>query len=231
MRVEPYSVGSFLHVYNRGNRKQPIVHDDKDRWRFLEMLYFFNDQNSPPNTLQLIHDARLPFLERPNDWRERDPLVNILGYCLRDNHYHLIIEEINDGGVTKFMRRLGTGMTNYYNRKYDQVGSLFQGAYKAKTVQDDNQLQWLAIYVMLKNVLESHPKGYDTSSKNLSQSIEWALTYNFSSLPDYASDRNSKIIKRSLLGKLFPNKKTFIYAAKNQLEQEGLIQDHSLSFE
>lgn len=71
--------------------------------------------------------------------------------CLMPNHYHLVLEELVDGGVTRFMHKLGTGYTMYFNKKYDRVGSLFQGTFKAVQVDTDEYLQNLLVYVNVVN--------------------------------------------------------------------------------
>ena len=155
MRKELYTVGDFVHVYNRGNRKQQIVLDSKDQWRFLLMLRYFNDEYSSPNPLRdlLKSDSNRSF-DWPASWPSHKPLVNIVCFTLMPNHYHLILEEIAEGDITKFMRKLGTGMTNYFNTKYKESGRLFQGAFKAKRIDTDNYLSYLTAYIQVKNVFE-----------------------------------------------------------------------------
>ena len=79
MRKEPFFVGDIVHVFNRGNRKQEIVRDDKDRKRFIQMLYYFNDEYAPLNLWKSdFHNM----FERLPEWPERDPLVEIHGFTL-----------------------------------------------------------------------------------------------------------------------------------------------------
>ena len=54
MRIEPFTVGDYIHVYNRGNRKAEIVRSEEDRWRFMQALRFFNDSHSSQNILRDI---------------------------------------------------------------------------------------------------------------------------------------------------------------------------------
>lgn len=213
MRKEPFTVGSYVHVYNRGNRKQAIVHDTKDRWRFLQMLYYFNNRFSPENIFRELHKLWKSDFHRqfswPQHWRERKPIVKILSFSLLENHFHLLLKEIKEGGITMFMRKLGTGMTNYYNVKYQESGRLFQGAYKARLVDKDNYLKYLSVYIQFKNILELYPGGEEGALKNFDRAFEFALQYPYGSLADYADDRNSPIIDKDLLGELFSKKKDY----------------------
>jgi Protein of unknown function (DUF1568). len=70
------------------------------------------------------------------------------------NHYHLLLQEIDDGGISVFMKKLGNGFTGYVNIKYDEVGKIFQGSYKAKTVKNENYLQYLDAYIQVLNPFE-----------------------------------------------------------------------------
>ncbi|HEX9664551.1 MAG TPA: transposase, partial [Patescibacteria group bacterium] len=76
-----------------------------------------------------------------------ETLVNIITYCLNPSHYHLLLEQIVDGGITLFMRKLGTGYTNYFNLKHERSGHLFQGAFKAKHVTSNDYFLWLSAYI------------------------------------------------------------------------------------
>jgi putative transposase len=210
MRKEAFSVGSFVHAYNRGNRKQAIVKSARDRWHFLQMLYYFNNKASIPNTFRELKNLlKSDFNSRliwPEAWRERQPIVKILAFSLLKNHFHLLLKEIKEGGITLFMRKLGTGMTNYYNVKYQESGRLFQGAYKARLADKDNYLKYLSAYIQFKNALDLYPGGIKKASKNFSKAFNFVLKYPYCSLADYAGGRKSPIIEKDLLGKMFPKK-------------------------
>ncbi|MEI7513283.1 MAG: transposase [bacterium] len=85
--------------------------------------------------------------EKTND--KEPKLVEIISYCLNRNHYHLILEQVAEKGIEKFMHKLGLGYTNYFNEKNTRSGSLFQGAYKAIHVDSNEYLLHLSAYVNL----------------------------------------------------------------------------------
>lgn len=207
MRVEPYAVGSFVHVYNQGNRKQPIVLDERDWWRFLLMLRYFNDEYSPPNFTRMFLALReagsRELIDWPKDWPPHDPLVNIVCFALMENHYHLILEEIKKDGLSRFMHKLGTGMTNHFNIRHNSEGRLFRGPFKLKRIDIDEYLTYLSVYVQVKNPFERYPGGLEKAMVEPDKAFEWALKDPYSSLADYAGNRNSPIIEKSVLGKMF----------------------------
>lgn len=211
MRKEPYAVGSIVHVIKRGARGLEIVHDSGDRWRFLLMLRHLNDRYQSRNWFRdILSEDLVKTMQRPSFWPEQEQITKILGFTLLDNHFHLILEETEDGGVTEFMRRLCTSMTKGFNERYKEKGSLFQGAFRSVTVNSDRQLQRLAVYVMVKNTLEMYPEGgLEGALKDLDTAWEWAIQYPYSSLGDYTSERSHMIVNRGVLGELFPEPDIF----------------------
>jgi len=164
MRVQPFGVGSFVHAMKRGARGLPITRDDTDRWRFARLLYFANEEYRDEYWERST--ASLNMFERPASWPERQPFTRILGWVLMPNHFHLILEEIHEGGIAKFMQCLSGSMSAHFNSKYKEKGSLFQGGYKGRTVHDDIYLRQLVPYVMVKNVFELYPGGYLRALEN-----------------------------------------------------------------
>ena len=226
MRKEPFVVGSFVHIYNRGNRKQPIVQDAKDKWHFLQMLYYFNDEFSPANPFRELRELlKSDFNSRltwPKEWPPHKPLVKILAFALMESHFHLLIKEIREKGTAKFMQKLGTGMTNYFNTKYQETGRLFQGAYKAKLVDEDRYLRYVSVYIQVKNPFELYSGGLQKAIEEFDEAFEWTIQYPYCSLADYAGRRNSPIIDRDLLRVLFPDSEEYKKFARECLSSMNL---------
>ena len=229
MRVEPYGIGSVVHVVKRGARGMDIVNDEADRWRFVRLLYLLNDTHQPRNNARVrksdlhtrIQDdiegdasqtctsASASFFERPDHWPERDPLVAILGWTLMPNHLHLLIQEIRAGGISKFTQRLFGSMSSAHNQKYNEKGSIFQGSFRGKTVDTDEYMRYVFPYVVVKNVLELYPEGLESAVNNFDKAWKWAATDPFSSCRTAAHGDRSPIIDHDhlvdlgLLGKNF----------------------------
>ena len=219
MRVEPFTIGDYVHVYNRGNRKLEIVLDKKDKWRFMQSLRFFNDSALSQNILRDILRQNFQSLLEPDsnqqvesvfelgwpkNWPERKPLVKILCYCLVPNHFHLLLKEIVEGGISRFMQKLGTGHTNYFNLIHQEEGRLFQGSYKGKTVGDDQTyLEYLSVYIQVVNVLELFPGGLASAFQDIDKALKFVEQYPFSSYQDFIGLRQSLIIDKDILGEIF----------------------------
>ncbi|MFH1519371.1 MAG: transposase [Candidatus Omnitrophota bacterium] len=219
MRKEVFTIGSYVHVYNRGNRKQAIVREACDRWRFLQMLYYFNTSIPIANPFRslrrkigLAFGKKLIWLK---DWPPQRPLVKIIAFSLMENHFHLLLKAISEGGLALFMQKFGTGMATYFNAKYQESGRFLQGPYKARVVNNDEYLRYLSVYIQVKNPFELYPKGFETAIKNFDDAYQWAAKYPYFSLADYAGERNSPIIGKDILGEMFPCSKKYKKFAKD----------------
>jgi len=101
-------------------------------------------------------------------------------------------------------------MTNHFNKKYDQQGSLFQGSYKARTIQSDEYMRYVSAYIMVKNVFELYPKGgLKAATAHFEDAWEWAIRYPFSSLGEYAGMRPVHILEKDEMSKTFSNMREF----------------------
>ena len=133
----------FFHCYNRGTDKRLIFSDQQDYVYFLKSLRAYNTEHTT-GKLRLSEQ-----LEKQDG--QRQPLVNIVTYCLLPNHYHLVLENVVDGGISKYLQRVSTGYTMYFNKKYGRSGSLFQGKFKSKHIASDQDLKQIIAYVYLNH--------------------------------------------------------------------------------
>ncbi len=139
-RKVPFVVGEYYHLYNRGVEKRDIFIDNEDLNRFLKSLTEFN-------TVEPIGSIYEHSFGSPTPKSRSLKLISIVAYCLNPNHYHLLVTPLKFGGIQKFMHRLGTGYTNYFNERYDRSGALFQGRYKDVHVSSNEQLLHLSAYI------------------------------------------------------------------------------------
>jgi putative transposase len=222
IKVEPFTVGNFVHAYNRGNKKAPIFFSKTDYWRFLRILRFFNDERNinefangltgliasqkealkgldPFNPLEKDHNT----FDWQEEWGQPQPLVEIVSYCLMPNHFHLLLREITTGGISKFMKKVGAGYTVYQNSKKEETGRLFQGQYKGKTIQDENYLQYLDAYIQVINPMELCEGGIMAAMENFDRAFQFAIDYPFCSLGEAFGSRKLNIIKRDCFKNVF----------------------------
>ncbi|MDP2648349.1 MAG: transposase [Patescibacteria group bacterium] len=178
------------------------MNDDDDKNRFLLMLAHFNDEYQPANWFRDVTDPRVSPFARPGEWPKQKKLVHIIAFCLLTNHFHLLLEETQDGGISKFMQRLGTGMSCRHNLKYEEQGSLFQGSFRSRTVDRDSYLRYVIAYIQLKNPLDMY-HGKIRSAKDFEKAYAWSCKYQYASLGDHAGEFNRPIIERGALVDIF----------------------------
>ena len=173
----------YYHIYNRGVDRRDIFLCDEDRRRFLRGCILFNDEEVIARKPELGDDGSHPL-------RSTTPLVEIICYTLMNNHVHFIVKQIADEGVARFMQRLGTGYTKYFNRKYDRTGSLFESSYKSVLIEDDRQFLHSTRYVHL-NQIDLFVEGEGRFEK--------LIEYPWSSFRHYIGATNDPIIHPEFL--------------------------------
>jgi REP element-mobilizing transposase RayT len=149
MREVTLENGEYYHIFNRGVDKRQIVMDLNDTERFLLSLHEFN--TTVPIGSLYQHSFRKSKPTPAELSNSVTKLVEITAYCLNPNHYHFILHQIVNGGISKFMHKLGLGYTRYFNERYKRSGSLFQGKFKAVHIETSEQLLHVSAYVNLNN--------------------------------------------------------------------------------
>ena len=149
MRKIRFANKEFYHIFNRGNDRKIIFPAHEDLMRFAQGLEEFNTLEPIGSIYANNFKKANPSLRSPAP--KSDKIVNIVCYCINLNHYHLILEQRIDRGIEKFMHRLGTGYSNFFNKKYRRTGSLFEGRFKAVHIDSNEYLLHLSAYVNLNN--------------------------------------------------------------------------------
>lgn len=217
-----FSKGSYIHITKRGVRGLPIVKDVSDKWRFVRLLRYLNDQRSHVNWQRDVKEAGAEghYMPWPDTWPPQNKLVHIHAYTLMPNHFHLLIEEIVDDGTASFMKKIGDSMTKSFNKKYDEQGGLFQGPYASSIIGSDDYLRFVMAYIEVKNVFELYPEGFSVACADFQKTISWAKQYPFSSLAYELNEQiNSSIIDRNQhTADLFNNAEDFKRVAKEAIQ-------------
>jgi len=208
MQKPPFVEDQIYHIYNRGVEKRKAFLDKQDHLRFIHNLFEFNNEEPIINT-SYHFDPQFPG-EIRHLKQERKPrrlLVEILMFTLMSNHFHLILKQKKEKGIVKFMQKMGTGYTMYFNKKYQRVGGLFQGRFKAVLVKDEAHLIHLSFYVHTNPLDLFHYRG--------STSIMELRRYRWGSFLDYIGKKNfPSVTSRELFLELFGGQKEYEKATK-----------------
>ncbi len=182
----------FWHLIGRGVEKRDIVMNDHDRLRFVHNLYAFNDRNATPNH---ILNAR----RQEHSARER--LVDIHAFCLMQNHYHLLVSERREKGISLFMQKINMGYTKYFNERYERSGALWQGKYRKVLIKRDAHFLYIPFYIHLNPLDYMTPEWRKGGVKDVRKALKSLLAYRWSSHLDYFGIRNFRsLIRTDVLG-------------------------------
>ena len=191
--TSPLITGETYHIFNRGVDKRSIFSDKVDYYRFYNSLILFNAVKQAGSIFEL---------QWRKEWiKEQSPLVEINAYCLLNNHYHLLLTQVVDGGISEFMKRLGGGYTSYFNERHVRSGSLFQGKYKRVLCESNKQLLYLAAYVNLNNIVHSR------------------TDYFMSSYQSYIGTRQESFVKKDFILDQYKNISQFTKDAEGIVQQ------------
>ena len=188
-----FSEGEYYHIYNRGVDKRDIFMDGADYSRFLVLLYLSNSVKSGVHIQKLKSQGRTltSLFEQEKD----ETLVDIGSYCLMPNHFHILIREKKLGGVSDFMKKLLTGYSMYFNKRYDRHGPLFQSRFKAEHAISDNYLKYLYSYIHLNPIKLIQLDWKEKGIEDIEKAKYFLESYEYSSYLDYLqTDRKQKNI-------------------------------------
>ena len=210
-RKETLAVGELYHIYNMGVDKRVIFADKQDFFQFLQMLEYFNQEVA----LGGLKESKYP--KNIKHRGKASVLVEIIAYCLNGNHYHLILKQVADDGISKFMQKVGTGYAMYFNKKYKRRGSLFSGKFKSKHIDTDGYLRHVGVYVNLNNRVHKREKrkhGGLASVLEKEGNIEYVSSWN-----EYLGKSQLKLCKTDYLLHEFKDRESYKRYAESTLKE------------
>ena len=172
MRKTNFEPGEHYHIYNRGVNKRRIFNNDTDRWRFIFSLLYFQSPIKFNNVAEEImpHFLRHRVLKDEKMAKKiaEQRLVRLQAFILMPNHFHLLVQEVQTGGISTYLQRLQNSYTKYFNTKHESSGHLFQGPFQAVHIENNEQLLYVSAYIH-RNCCEllgweNRPNEYDWSS-------------------------------------------------------------------
>jgi len=224
MRKTPIAKGEYYHIFNRGNNKQAIFLDKRDKIRFLFLIIYFQSYIFFENlgrqvsyfikneTFNIDEDLKKKLLNNRN--------IKLINFAFMPNHFHLILYEFKEGGISKYMQRVLCAYTKYFNTKYKKSGHLFQGPYKAVIIKDNSQLLYLSTYI----------------HRNPRELPEWKNRehmYPWSSYQDYLkNNRWGKLLKQDIILQQFSDKEEYYNFTRSSPAKELIKNlDNNLSID
>ena len=190
-RMIPLVTDEIYHVYNRGINRQPTFNTKREHQRALSAIKFYR-VSEPPFRLskffEFDKDRQTAVLKLMD---QAEKLVEIISFCLMPNHFHFLLKQKKDHGISKFMGNFQNSYTRYFNTRNDRDGSLFLDQFKAKRITNEEQLIHVSRYIHLNPYTDF-----------LVKSLDELENYPWSSYPDYLTG-NKEIIEPGLVMEIF----------------------------
>ena len=183
----------IYHVVVRSVDESLIFKDESDYYRGIFCIYEFN--TTEPIEIWKQRKKRKTIKAGKKAYIDtRNPFVEILTFCFMPNHIHLLLRQIKKNGITDFMRKVGTGYSHYFNKKYSRKGHLFQGRFNAVHIQDNEQLKNTFVYIHVNPVSLVEPSWKEKGVKDPSKVVKFLESYKWSSFLDYIGTANFKSV-------------------------------------
>lgn len=206
MRKTNFSLGEYYHCYNRGTDKRKIFLSDRDRLRFAVLLYVCN-------SVEPIHISNFEAKQLSEffDMEIKKPLVAIGAWSIMPNHFHILLKEVREGGISLFMQKLQTAYTMYFNKRFDRSGALFQGTFKSEHLNRDTYLKYIFSYIHLNCIKLIDREWKERGIQNSKKAEEFLKNYVWSSYLDYKEiiRPENKILNKKVFPKYFQQIKDF----------------------
>lgn len=182
-RRTPFAPGEWYHCFSRGVDKRTIFETEADYRRFLQLLYLSNSANT-------IERGRIQHLSHSEIFSvpRGEPFVSVGVYTLMKNHPHLLLQEKVEGGITKFLHKVFTGYTMYFNIKRKRIGNLLITPFRSKHITDDRYLRRCVQYIHVNFAEIVEPGWKEGRVSNLQKLEKKLLSYPYSSAQDYFSE-------------------------------------------
>ena len=188
------------HIVLRGVGDSLIFKDENDYYRAIFSLFEFNTVEPIEVRKQRERRKTIKVNGGLSSADTRDMLVDILAFCFMPNHIHLWLKQMKDNGITRFMRKFGTGYASYFNKKYSRKGHLFQGRFQAVHVKTNEQFQNLFVYIHTNPISLVEPKWKEKGITNQREVIKFLENYRWSSYSDYIGKKNfSSVTERNFV--------------------------------
>lgn len=218
-RTAPIVTDEIYHVFNRGIARAPIFSTSSHFLRFLDLIDYYRFQDTPVSYSQfrgIEKETREEIFNRLVKGNRR--YIEILAFCLMDNHFHFLLKQIVDKGVAKFIGNLQNAHAKYFNIKTERTGPLFQPMFKSVRIVTDEQLLHISRYIHL-----NPSTGYLVEIKNLE-------AYPWSSLACYVGDCNYSFVSTELILEIITKKKykEFVYNQAEYQRELGKIKHLTL---
>lgn len=207
-RKVPLVTGEIYHIFNRGIDGRVTFANTNEYLRAYQIMKYYRF-SSPllklSKFLKVSDSKRLKLQET----YQGQKLISIISYCLMPNHFHLLVQQEVDRGISKFLSQFQNSYTRYFNTKNERVGQLFLDTFKNVLVEREEQILHLSRYI--------HLNPYSSS---IVSSLEDLYKYEWSSLGEYLGESDDFVCDKELILSQFKTKESYRNFVSNRAEYQ-----------
>lgn len=187
----------YYHILNRGVNKGVIFQNSKEYQRFIDLVDFYRlNPDIRFSHYGLLSDSgKQEYIDRLR--QNNKVLVEIISFCLMPNHFHLLLKQVQDGGLQNFIRCVQNGYAKFFNTRNKRSGPLFQSAFKSVLIESNEQLLHVSRYIHL-----------NPATSNLIK-IEHLSNYGWSSFKNFLGDGSYEFINPGIVTDQFEDKSDY----------------------
>jgi putative transposase len=189
----------IYHILNRSLHRIPIFQNVKEKKRIIDLINYYSLKKRPckfSRYKQFSKERKERVILELNPKGEKR--VEIICFCLMPNHFHLLLRQRQENGVTRFMGDLQNSYVRYYNIKNNRKGPLFESQYKAVRISSEEQLLHVSRYIHLNPY-----SGY------VVKNVNGLINYEWSSFKEYLNLANQELCNKNIILNRFNNSKEY----------------------
>ena len=209
-RSQILATGETYHVFNRSVGHEEIFTSQRN----LNRIYEITDYYRYPQILRfsqfklLSHDNQINYLKK---MKSKSQLVELMAFSFMPNHFHFLLRQLHEHGISSFTANLQNSFAKYFNLKHHRHGTLFQSPFKAKRVSTDEEMLHVSRYIHLNPITSFLIK------------FEELATYPWTSFMAYMNDGTATFINNEkILGLSYSKDKYQRFVADNEDYQKKL---------
>lgn len=179
-RRTPLVTNEYYHIFNRGVARMPTFLSKRDYKQALLSILFYNNAHSKISLSRFKKFSTEEQIKFYTSRVESEKLVQVVAFCLMPNHFHFLLQQLQENGISKFLSQFTNSYTRYFNTTHNRVGPVYQGVFKSVHIETDEQLVHLSRYIHLNPIV---------SNVIHAEELE---TYQWSSFSEYLNRPNKK---------------------------------------
>lgn len=202
----------YYHIFTRSIAKYVVFDNEEDYFRFMEIIQVYRHINFNYQYSKFIRlDPTIKNDILSSLKNDKNVLVDIIAFCIMPTHIHLVLRQISDQGISKYMGKILNSYARYFNLRHKRIGPLWSGRFKSVLVENDEQLLHLTRYIYLN----------PTSAELVEQPEDWLA----SSFKDYIDEDGEELGKSGLFSLTAIEYKKFVLDRKDYQKELSKIKN------